>query len=423
MAGKDIFEMSQRELKRLHVIHNVLERELKQAEAAEVLSLSDRQIRRLIKHVREEGDRGVIHKSRGKPSNSSLPKKIKDKAIELYRKKYEGFGPTLASEKLLELDGLRVNDETLRRWLTGSGDWERARKSRKHRQWRPRKPCFGEMVQIDGSHHDWFEGRGPKCVLMGYIDDATGKVYARFYDYEGTIPAMDSFKRYSKKYGIPACVYLDKHTTYKSPGKKTLMYDEELLSQFQRAMKELEVKVKHAHSPQAKGRVERLFRTFQDRVVKEMRLERIKTVEEANKFLTGYLPIYNGKFMVQPSEKANLHRPVPKGLNLDSILCIKRERVLRNDFTIAYEGKLYQITESTKAEKVIVEKRVNGAMLITYNGAVLKFREITERYEKIKKPSIGKIRIPQKPRTDHPWKKLIRSPARNKRLWAMAMKS
>lgn len=423
MAGKDIFEMSQRDLRRLHVIHNVLERELKQAEAAEILTLSDRQIRRIIKHVREEGDRGVIHKSRGKPSNRNLPKKVKDKAIELYRKKYEGFGPTLASEKLLEIDGIRVNDETLRRWLIGSGDWERARKSRKHRQWRTRKPCFGEMVQIDGSHHDWFEGRGPECVLMGYIDDATGKVYARFYDYEGTIPAMDSFKRYSKRYGIPASVYLDKHTTYKSPGKKTLTDDEELLSQFQRAMKELEVKVKHAHSPQAKGRVERLFRTFQDRVVKEMRLKGIKTVEAANKFLMGYLPIYNSKFMVQPNEKADIHRPVPKGLNLDSILCIKRERVLRNDFTIAYEGKLYQIIENTKAGKVIVETRINGAMLITYSGAVLKFKEITERPEKIKKPSIRKIRIPQKPRADHPWKKLIKSPARNRRLWAMAMKS
>ena len=423
MAGKDIFEMSQRELKRLHVIHNVLERELKQAEAAEILSLSNRQIRRIIKHVREEGDRGVINKSRGKPSNSSLPKKIKDKAIELYRKKYEGFGPTLASEKLLELDGLRVNDETLRRWLIGSGDWERARKSRKHRHWRPRKPRFGEMVQIDGSHHDWFEGRGPKCVLMGYIDDATGKVYARFYDYEGTIPAMDSFKRYSKKYGIPACVYLDKHTTYKSPGKKTLMYDEELLSQFQRAMKELAVNVKHAHSPQAKGRVERLFRTFQDRVVKEMRLKGIKTVEEANSFLTGYLPIYNSKFMVKPNEKADLHRPVPKGLNLDSILCIKKERVLKNDFTISYEGKLYQITENIKAEKVIVEQRINRKMLITYNGVSVKFKEITERPEKIKKPYIQKIRIPQKPQSSHPWKKFINNPIRNRRLWAMAMKS
>ncbi|OGW24528.1 MAG: hypothetical protein A2X59_02315 [Nitrospirae bacterium GWC2_42_7] len=406
MAGKDIFEMSQRELKRLHVIHNVLERELKQADAAEVLSLSDRQIRRIIKQVRKEGDSGVINKARGKPSNSSLPKKIKDKAIELYRKKYEGFGPTLASEKLLELDGLSVNDETLRRWLVSSGDWERARKSRKHRQWRPRRPCFGEMVQIDGSHHDWFEGRGPKCVLMGYIDDATGKVYARFYDYEGTIPAMDSFKRYSKKYGIPASVYLDKHTTYKSPGKKTLMYDEELLSQFQRSMKELEVKVKHAHSPQAKGRIERLFRTFQDRVVKEMRLEGIKTVEEANRFLTGYLPKYNRKFTVKPNEKADLHRPVPKGLNLDSILCIKEERVLRNDFTIAYEGKLYQITDNVKADKVIVQERINGTMAITHEGTILKFKEITERPEKLKKPPrISRKKKPCKPSVEHPWRK------------------
>ena len=423
MAGKDIFEMSQRELKRLHIIHNVLERELKQAEASEILSVSDRQIRRIIKRVKEEGDRGIIHKSRGKPSNRGLPKKIKDKATELYRKKYEGFGPTLASEKLLEIDSIRVNDETLRRWLIGSGDWQRARKSRKHRQWRPRKHHLGEMLQIDGSHHNWFEGRGPESVLMGYIDDATGKAYGRFYDYEGTIPAMDSFKRYARKYGIPASIYLDKHTTYKSPGKKTLTEDEELLSEFQRAMKELGVEVKHAHSPQAKGRVERLFRTFQDRLVKEMRLKDIKTVEEANKFLAEYIPIHNRKFAVTPKEKADLHRPIPKGLNLDSILCIKRERVLRNDFTISYEGKLYQITENIKAEKVTVQERINGKMLITYNGVALTFKEITERPEKKKMPSVRKIRIHQKQHSGHPWKKLIKNPQRNRRLWAMAMKS
>jgi len=406
MAGKDIFEMSQRELKRLHVIHKAIEKAVKQTEAAGILSLSDRQIRRIIKRVRDEGDGGVIHKSRGKPSNRRLPKRIKGKTIELYRKKYGGFGPTLASEKLLEIDGIPVNDETLRKWLIESGDWKKVRKGRIHRQWRERKSHFGEMIQIDGSHHDWFEGRGPKCVLMGYIDDATGKVFARFYEYEGTIPAMDSFKRYTKKYGIPVKAYLDKHTTYKSPAKPSLKDDSEPLSQFQRAMKELGVEVIHAHSPQAKGRIERLFRTFQDRVVKEMRLRGIKTVEEANKFLSEYLQLYNRKFAVKPKDKADLHRDILKGLNLDRILCIKTDRTLRNDFTITHDKKLYQITDNIKAEKVTVEERIDGTMMITHNDTFLKFKEITARPEKQKKPRILKKKIQYKPPADHPWKKL-----------------
>ena len=407
MAGKDIIEMSQRELTRLHVIHKVIEGLLKQKEAAALLSLSNRQIRRLIKKAGKEGDVGIIHKSRGKPSNRRLPKKIKDKVIELYRQKYVGFGPLLASEKLLERDGLTVNDETLRKWLIETGDWKKTRKDRKHRQWRPRKHHFGEMIQIDGSHHDWFEGRGPECVLMGYIDDATGKVYARFYGYEGTMPAMDSFKRYVKKYGIPIRAYLDRHTTYKSPKKAAFPgYDDEPLSQFERAMKELGVEVSHAHSPQAKGRIERLFRTFQDRVVKEMRLKGIKTIEEANKFLVSYLPLYNKKFAVKPKEKEDIHRDIPKGMNLDRILCIKTERTLRNDFTIAHSGKLYQIQDKIKAGKVIVEKRINGTMAITHNGTFLKFKEITERYERQKtKPRLSGKKRQCKPPADHPWRK------------------
>ncbi len=405
MAGKDIVQMSQRELRRLHIIHKSIEGLLKQTRAAELLSLSDRQIRRLIKKVAEEGDIGIIHKSRGRPSNRRLPKKIKGKVIEFYRQKYEGFGPLLASEKLLERDGITVNDETLRKWLIESGDWKKTRKGRKHRQWRPRKHHFGEMIQIDGSHHDWFEGRGPGCVLMGYIDDATGKAFARFYDYEGTMPAFDSFKRYARKYGIPQKAYLDKHTTYKSPGKPSLKDDTEPLSEFQRAMKELGVEVMHAHSPQAKGRVERLFRTFQDRLVKEMRLRGIKTVEEANKFSVKYLPKHNKKFAVKPKEKTDLHRKIPKGLNLDRILCIKTERVLRNDFTIAHNKKLYQIENNIKAEKVTVEERISGTMVIAHNDTFLKFKEITERPEKQKKPRILKKKTFHRPPLDHPWRK------------------
>jgi hypothetical protein len=196
MAGEDMVMVRQGELKRLHVIQKVMERVIKQVEAAELLSLSGRQIRRIVKRIRREGDRGIVHQSRGRPSNRRTPDKVKNKVIRLYRAQYKGFGPTLASEKLLERDRIEISDETLRKWLLEAGDWKKTRKARGHRQWRERKSHTGEMLQMDGSHHDWFEGRGPRCVLMGYIDDATGKVFARFYDYEGTVPAMDSFKRY-----------------------------------------------------------------------------------------------------------------------------------------------------------------------------------------------------------------------------------
>ncbi len=313
MTGEDMIMVRQGELRRLHVIQRVLERVIKQVEAAEILSLSSRQIRRIIKRIRIEGGKGIIHKSRGRPSNRRIAGKIRDKVIQLYRKQYPDFGPTLASEKLLERDGIRVNDETLRMWLIEAGDWKKTRKRRGHRQWRERKHHYGEMVQMDGSHHDWFEGRGPGCVLMGYIDDATGAVFGRFYGYEGTLPAMDSFKRYMKKHGLPLSVYLDKYKTYKSTAKPTIqdeLNDVEPLSDFERALRELGVEVKHANSPQAKGRIERLFGTLQDRLVKEMRLRGIRTLEEANIFLEEYLPIYNRKFSVSPKERDNLHRPL-----------------------------------------------------------------------------------------------------------------
>lgn len=415
MAGKDILVVSQREANRLHIIKKALDKKVKQREAAEILLLSDRQIRRIIKRIREEGNEGIVHKSRGKASNRGIPKKIKDKAIKLYREKYQGFGPTLASEKLMELDGITITDETLRKWLIETGDWKKVRKVRGHRQWRERKHHFGEMVQMDGSHHDWFEGRGQKCVFMGYIDDATGETFGRFYEYEGTMPAMDSFRNYIKKYGIPVSVYLDRHTTYKSPAKASLAEIEEPMSQFERAMKELGIRVIHAHSPQAKGRVERLFKTLQDRMIKEMRLKGIKSIEEANTFLKEYLPLYNKKFAVVPMEKADLHREISKGLNLKNILCIRTERVLRNDYTVAYNSKLYQIKDKVKALKVVVVERINGSMAVLDKDTCLAFTEITERPKKEQKRPVLKIRKKQKPAPDHPWgfrhvmkKKMIR---------------
>jgi Helix-turn-helix domain len=408
MAEEDMIMARQGELRRLHVIQKVLEGIVKQVEAAEILSLSGRQIRRIVKRIRGEGSRGIIHRSRGKPSNRRISYKIKDRVIHLYRTQYKDFGPTLASEKLLERNGIRINEETLRMWLLGTGDWRKTRRRRRHRQWRERKQHAGEMVQMDGSHHDWFEGRGPWCVLMGYIDDATGRVFGRFYDYEGTIPAMDSFKRYIKQYGLPLSVYLDRYKTYKSTAKPSIqdeLNDVEPLSDFERALRELGVEVKHANSPQAKGRIERLFGTLQDRLVKEMRLRGIRTIEEANAFLEEYLPIYNRRFSVRPQERDNLHRPLGRGLDLDAILCIKTERTLRNDFTVAHHRKFYQVEDKVNTSKVMVQDRMDGSIHITHKNRALRFREITERPKTEKRTSpVRTMRKSSTPSTDHPWR-------------------
>lgn len=272
------------------------------------------------------------------------------------------------------------------------------------------------MVQMDGSEHDWFEGRGPICVIMGYIDDASNEVYGRFYEYEGTLPAMASFRGYIRKYGIPDSLYADRHTTYHSKDKLTIAEELEgktkKETQFERAVGELGVKIIPAYSPQAKGRIERQFRTFQDRLIKEMRLRRINSIKEANEFLKYYLPIYNKRFGVISEGKANLHSPITKGINLDRILCIKTERTVRNDSTIKHNKKLYQIEEKTKAKKVTVEERINGTMKIyARDDKSLRYREITslpkkKRSDKIEVKMTLKS-LPRKkyiPPLDHPWR-------------------
>ncbi len=403
--------MSRRETKRLHIIHQALDKRITQKTAAELVGLSSRQIRRILKRVRKEGDAGISHRSRGKASNRRFPQKVKDKTLKLYREKYGDFGPTFACEKLLDVHEIKLSDETLRLWLNQESIPYEKRKGRKHRQWRERKHHFGEMIQMDGSHHDWFEGRGPECVLMGYIDDATGKVNGRFYDYEGTMPAMDSFKRYIRRYGIPQSVYLDKHSTYKSNAKQSIedeLEDKKPMSQFERSLTELGVTVIHANSPQAKGRIERSFRTLQDRLVKEMRLARINSVVQANEFLIKYHPIYNAKFKVKPVSDVDVHQPTLSIRELNRILCIREDRTLRNDFTIAYNGKLYQIKDAIKTQKVAVEERLDGSLHITHRGLDLSYRAIKRRpvKESLKTPLL--IERKYQP-ADHPWKRLRRA--------------
>lgn len=415
---EDILTMSQKESKRLYVIRKAIDKRIKQRQAADILELSQRQIRRLVKRVRQEQDKGIIHRSRGRRSHRAIPEKIKDRVLGLCRGIYAGFNPTLASEKLFERNKIKLSRETLRQWFITKGVPYERRKVRPHRRWRERKAYCGEMVQMDGSHHDWLEGRGPRCVLMGYIDDASNRAYARFYSYEGTLPALDSFKHYCLKYGLPQSLYLDRHSTYK--GSKQTIEDELLnrqaLSHFGKALAELDVSLIHAQSAPAKGRVERLFKTFQDRLVKEMRLRGISSIVAANKFLDYYLPVFNSRFNVEPLNPEDLHRPLLKGLDLDKILSAKTPHVLHNDFTIAHKGKLYQIEDNIRAKEVVVEERSSNQMYITYKGRPLRYKQILLRPKKIQEKTKdikatvkkGHYVIPW----DHPWKR-FRLPGSN----------
>lgn len=417
MEEKDIIKMTVGELKRLHVIEKILDKRLKQREAAVLLNLSERQIRRIVKRVRSEGDKGIAHKGRGRKSNRCLPEQMKRKALSIYKETYKDFGPTFACEKLEEMNGIKVSRETLRKWLIDEELWKRKRKPRKHRTWRPRKECRGEMVLFDGSHHDWLEGRGKEeMVLMAFVDDASGDAFGYFYDYEGTLPALDCLKRYIKAYGIPLKIYLDRHSTYLLNRKLTL--EEELegiknpLTQFQRACSELSIEIIHANSPQAKGRIEREFSTLQDRLVKELRLHDIKNQKDANDFLPGFFKRLNHKFSVTPAKDADFHREIPKGTDLEKILCVKEKRILRNDSTIAYKRALYLVEEKIPGRTVIVEERTDGSIYLNYKGNSLSYKRIGKQPKaKEQKPKNMVIEHKTtKPAQGHPWRRFNINP-------------
>lgn len=402
---KDIVHMSQKELIRVHIIRKVLDGFLKQKEAGVKLKLSERQIRRLVARVRRGGDKSLTHGLRGRVSGKKIAEKVWEKILNLYKKDYYDFGPTFACEKLYERNKIKISDETLRKRLISEGLWVKSREERKHRKWRERKPCRGEMIQLDGSHHPWFEERGINCVLMGYIDDATGEKTGEFYKYEGTLPAFAGLKNYILKNGIPSIVYVDKHNTYKVNGKRTI--EDELnnrfkLSQFERGCKELGIEVIHANSPQAKGRIERSFQTDQDRLVKELRLAEINDINGANKFLKSYWPKHNKRFAVKAVSDIDMHRPLDSNIDLDKIFCIKTERTVRNDFTIVHEKKLYQIMDKTYVRKVIVEERIDGKMFISANGRYLNYKPI--RVKPVIEPKPKAYKTIWRPSINHPWK-------------------
>lgn len=410
MLEKDVIVIRTRELRKLQAARKVLEKEMTQKKAANLVGISVRQMRRIVKAVRDEGPKGVIHKSRGRPSNRRKPKELKERILSLYREKYEGFGPTFSCEKLLELDGIKISKETLRGWLIKDGSLKTRRKKKTHRSWRERKGHFGEMIQMDGSDHNWLEGRGPRLTLMGFVDDATGSVFGRFYEYEGTLSAMDGLKRYIGTYGIPQSIYLDKHSTYMV--NRPLTTEEELiglkrpLTQFERAAEELGVELISAHSPQAKGRIERSFKTHQDRLVKEMRLREIDNIDDANAYVEEYCRRHNAKYAVVALKPGDLHVKGAKKRDLNSILSIKHKRRLKNDNTVSYAGKLFLIKEKVDTKYITVEIKTDTTMAITSQARKLKFKQIEPRPKAFETMTLDNSRERPVviPSSDHPWR-------------------
>src|SRR3954454_14144323 len=328
VPAPDRIPMSQRERDTLKVMAPVLQGERTQPEAARLLGLSVRQVRRLQRKLQRDGDAALVHGLRGRPSNRRLKPELRQQVLATYREHFADFGPTFACEKLAER-GLVVTPDTLRRCLIAEGLWQRRRRRESHRSRRPRRACFGELVQIDASSHDWLEGRGDEVVLVSMIDDATSRVLARFYP-AGTLEAhLDLLRRWLEKYGRPKALYSDRHSIFEPQDKGKALPDAE--TQFGRALRELGIELIRAHSPQAKGRVERSFGTAQDRWVKELRLAGVTNGAQANAVLERLLPAHNRRFTREAGQAGDAHRPLGPGHDLAAILSIQEQRVVAND--------------------------------------------------------------------------------------------
>jgi len=391
--------MSKKERERKSMLDLVKIRQLTQVEASRRLGLSYRQTKRIYRSYVAYGDEGLVHKGRGKASPRAYSKEMKEAILKLYEQKYLGFGPTLASEKLEEEDGYSLHAETLRLWLKEAGLWQEKRKRREHRIRRARRVKFGELLQLDGSIHCWFEGKAEKQCLMNLVDDATGKTMALLDSGETTDAAFRLLKGWIKLHGIPMSIYVDLKSLYISP--KSLrkaeedddLVEPEWLTQFSGACKELGIEVIKAYSPQAKGRVERSHGVYQDRFVKELTLKGVTTLEGANKVLQGgFIDKLNKKFMKAPESEADGHIGLRDGQDLDELLCWRYTRVIQNDWVIRFENVYYQIqkvhSRYVKPKQAVTVKRyLNGKITLWNKGRKLKYQIIEERLEKEDKAS------------------------------------
>lgn len=419
--------LTMRDLDRLKVIQEAIDGRLKIVQAAEQLDLTDRHVRRLCANVRKHGPGCLAHALRGKPSNNRTDEDLVDRALALVKEHYQDFGPTLASEKLLERHGVDLSAPTLRRRMIPAGMWRPRRYKKRHRAWRPRKACMGELVQVDGSDHDWFEGRGPRCTLIVFIDDATSRIlWAEFAKVEDTLTLMRLAGSYLRRRGRPWAFYVDRDSIYtinKGQLVGEQLREEQPLTQFTRAMRELDIRVQCASSPQAKGRVERGFKTHQDRLVKELRLAGANSIEQANLLLrSGYLKGHNKRFSVPPASRTDAHRPLHPEQRLDRILSLRSERTIFNDFTLRWKGQFLQLLERQQfrikpGQHVQVEVRLDGSMHVKGEDGYLNYKTIAKpRYRPflVAQPSNAKQRIDprtkgvgSKPSADHPWRRLF----------------
>ena len=386
--------------------------------ACEQLGLSARQVRRLKRRVLRDGAMGVVHGARGKLSNHRIPQAIIDQASELLVKHYADFKPTFATEKLAALHHISLSKERVRALMTELGLWKPKQKKEnsRYRAWRPRREWYGAMEQFDGSYHRWFEDRADECCLLASIDDATGRITRAEFGYSESVVEVAGFwKAYVLLHGKPREIYLDKFSTYKI-NHKNAKDNHELMTQFQRMTKELGIRLITAHSPEAKGRIERLFQTLQDRLVKELRLAGISTIPEANAFLKTFIPKFNAQFEVVAAEEGNLHRILTAGEkgNLDAVFSVQSIRRIRNDFTIQFETQWIQLEKVQpctvlRNDAVLIERRLDHTLHIRLRKHYLVFKILPARPEKIHERTTAlvprKDRKPWKPAEHHPWKK------------------
>jgi transposase len=414
--------MSKKERQRLLVLSRVRDQGMTLRQASQVLDISYRQIKRTYKRFVEEGEAGLIHKNRGKISGRGFDPIFKQAVLDLCKGKYAGFGPTLAAEKLIEYDDLVLDHETLRRWLIADGVWQRRRRRSTYRARRTPRSHFGELVQMDGSHHQWFEDRGAKTCLMNMVDDATKTTLSLMDKEETTDLAMRLLMSWIEHYGIPEALYVDKKTVFVTNREPTIeeqLKGEEPMTQFGRACNKLGIRIICANSPQAKGRVERNHAVYQDRLVKEFRLKDISAIDKANELLrNGFIDKLNSKFTVSPADPLDRHRPTDKGVDLRKVFCLEYERYIENDFTLRFKARRFQITKQTllppTKSKITVQQHLDGSIHLIYQDRELEFTEISPQIqtkEVIKEIKPKKIAV-NVPSPEHPWRRHVRRPER-----------
>jgi len=417
-----LLKMSAKELSRLEVMQRLSEKGMSQKEAGVILDLSRRQIKRLLSAYRKRGAVGLVSKQCGRKSNNRLSEEVKKQALNLLKTKYKGFGPTLAHEKLVEKEKLKLSDESVRQLMIEEGLWkERKAKTVVTHQLRERRACFGELIQIDGSPHDWFEGRAESCVLLVFIDDATGKlVQLRFVECESFFSYAGAAEEYFKRCGKPVAFYSDKHGIFRVNVPSAGSGD--ALTQFGRAMRELDIQIICANTPQAKGRVERVIQTLQDRLPKEMRLRRIGSWEAGNAYLPEFIQDFNARFGEEPRSDVNAHRPLTPKEDLARILTWQEPRTLSKNLTIQFEKVVYQIqtnrpTYTLRQARVTVCLDAQEKITIWYQGKSLPytlFHKQAKQSEVVYAKDLHQILSPHKPAPDHPWRKGFATPLSNK---------